>query len=81
MNLNANTKRLVGQLNANLKESLEGAADVQGKGQQFAQAMSEYHQAMTIRGMTDEAKTLLWKAALSSVGLYGAKKIWDAAGQ
>jgi hypothetical protein len=78
MNLNANTKRLVGQLNANLKDALEGAADTVGKGEQFSQAMKEYHNAMTIRGMTDAAKDALWKAAFSAAGIYGARAIWNA---
>ena len=79
MNLNANTKRLVGQLNADLKGALEDAADTVGKGEQFTQAMQEYHNAMKIKGMTEEAKDLLWKAAFSAAGMYGARKIWEAA--
>lgn len=78
MALNPNTKRLVGQLNADLKSSLEEAADTVGKGQQFAQAMKEYHHAMQIRGMTDAAIDASWKAALSAGGLYGLNKIIQA---
>lgn len=78
MRLNPNTKRLVGQLNADLKSSLEEAADTVGKGQQFAQAMKEYHHAMQIRGMTDAAIDASWKAALSAGGLYGLNKIIQA---
>jgi hypothetical protein len=75
LSTNANIKRLVGQLNSNLKDSLEGAADTVGKGEQFTKAMKEYHNAMTLRGMTDSAKDAAWKAALTGVGLEGVKKI------
>ena len=78
MNLNANTARLVGQLNGSLKEALTDAADTVGKGEQFVQAMKDYHSAMTIKGMTEAAKAELWKIALGAAGVYGAKKIWDA---
>ena len=76
MNMNANTKRLVGQLNQNLKAGLEDAADTVGKGQQFADAMKEYHDAMTLQGYTEEAKSAAWKAALSGAGLYGLSKLF-----
>lgn len=61
------TKFLVGKLNADLKGSLADAADVAGKGQQFTQAMQEYHRAMQVRGFTDEARAMALKATI-----YGA---------
>jgi hypothetical protein len=76
MNLNPNTKRLIGQMNADLKDSLEGAADTVGKGQKFLDAMSEYHNAMTLRGWTDNMKANAWKAILTGAGLYGVKKFF-----
>ncbi len=78
MKLKPNTKRLLGQLNADLKDSLESAADVKGKGEQFTDAMKEYHHAMQLHNLTEEAKSALWKAALTGVGLYGAKKILES---
>jgi hypothetical protein len=78
MALKPNTVRLLGQLNSNLKDALESAADTQGKGQQFVNAMKDYHNAMRIRGMSDAAKEAAWRAALGAAGVYGAKKIWDA---
>lgn len=77
MNLNPNTQRLLGQLNSDLKDSLASAADTVGKGQQFKQAMQEYHNAMTLRGFTDNAKELAWKSLLGGLGVYGTKKLWD----
>lgn len=78
MNLNPNTQRLLGQLNANLKDSLQDAADTVDKGQQFTQAMQEYHHAMQLRGLTDEAKQILWKAALGGVGVGAGSAILKA---
>lgn len=78
MNLKPNTVRLLGQLNDDLKSSLADAADVKGKGAQFLQAMKEYHNAMSIQSMTDEGKQMLWNGALKALGVYGARKIWDA---
>lgn len=75
MNLNPNTARLVGQLNADLKSSLQQAADTAGKGAQFQQAMREYHNAMKLKGYSDAAIAHAWKWALAGAGLYGAKKI------
>lgn len=79
MNLKPNTVRLLGQLNADLKESLADAADTAGKGQQFTTAMREYHQAMKLRGFTDEAISQAWKMALRGAGIYGAAKIFGLA--
>jgi hypothetical protein len=78
MRLNPNTKRLVGQLNQDLKGSLQDAADTVGKGQQFQQAMKEYHHAMQLKGFSEAAIDAAWKAALTGVGLYGAKKVIEA---
>lgn len=72
-----NTLRLIGKLNADLKDSLEEAADTVGKGQQFTQAMKEYHHAMQLRGLTDAAKAYAWKAALGGVGVAAGKTLWD----
>lgn len=79
MSLKPNQVRLVGKLNADLKASLEDAADTVGKGQQFADAMKEYHNAMKIRGYSDAAIDAAWKAALGSAGVYGAAKIFGLA--
>jgi hypothetical protein len=78
MSINPNIKRLVGQLNSDLKGSLEGAADTVGKGQKFQQAMQEYHHAMQLRGFTEEAIDKAWKAGLGALGLGVAKKLYDA---
>jgi hypothetical protein len=75
MRLTPNVQRLVGQLAADLKTSLKDAADTVGKGEQFSQAMKEYHQAMQIRGMTDAAKAGAWKWALRGAGAYGIYKL------
>jgi hypothetical protein len=80
MSLSPNTKRLIGNLNQALKGAVQDTADLAGKGDQLSQAMSEYHHAMQIRGVTDAVKAELWKAVLTGAGIYGAKKIWDAAG-
>lgn len=79
MSLKPNTVRLLGQLNADLKSSLADAADTVGKGQKFADAMREYHQAMKLKGFTDEAISQGWKMALRGAGIYGAAKIFGLA--
>lgn len=79
MNLNPNTQRLVGQLNADLKESLQNAAHTAGMGSEFAQAMHEYRMAMKLKGASDAVIDAGWKAALSGAGLYGAKKVIESA--
>ena len=71
--LKPNTVRLLGQLNQNLKTSLESAADTAGKGDAFVSAMKEYHNAMRIKGMTETAIEQAWKAALGS-GNMGPRK-------
>jgi hypothetical protein len=75
MSLKPNTKRLVGQLNADLKDSLEGAADVVGKGDQFSDAMAEYHKAMQLRGLKEDAiealKSHMVKAVVTGAGITG----------
>ena len=76
MSLNAKTVRLVGQLNQDLKSSLSDAADTAGKGEQFQQAMREYHNAMLLRGYSENAISAAWKAALTGAGLYGAAKVF-----
>ena len=38
--------------------------------------MKEYHNAMTLRDMTDSAKKALWKGALGAAGLEGVKKLF-----
>lgn len=75
LSLKPNQVRLVGKLNADLKAALEDAADTQGKGQQFVQAMHEYRNAMRLRGFTDEAINNAWKLALKGAGVYGAAKL------
>ena len=77
LKLNANTKRLVGQLNQDLHESLTEAADTKGKGEQFTKAMKEYHNAMKLKGFTDEAISIAWKSALGGLGLGAGKKLLD----
>lgn len=72
--MNPNTKRLVGQLNADLKDSLSGAADSVGKGEQFTQAMQEYHNAMRLKGMSSQAIEYAMKAAITGgLGALGYK--------
>lgn len=72
--MNPNTRRLVGQLNADLKSSLQGAADTAGKGQQFADAMKEYHNAMRLKGMSEQAIQYAMKAAITGgLGALGYK--------
>jgi len=78
MAMKPQTKRLIGQLNADLKDALEDAADTQGKGEQFVNAMKEYHNAMKLKGWTENAIRAGWKAALAAGGLYGAAKIFGA---
>ena len=75
LSMKPNTVRLLGNLNSALKDSLSNAADVSGKGEQFQKAMSEYHNAMTVRNWTDEAKSLAIKGALGAAGLYGVRKL------
>jgi hypothetical protein len=79
MKLNPNTKRLVGQLNQDLKGSLQDAADTVGKGQQFQKAMTEYHNAMKLRGYSEDAITAAWRVALGATGTYTAAKIFGLA--
>lgn len=72
--LNPNMKRLVGQLNSDLKGSLQDAADTQGKGQQFTQAMQEYRNALRLKGLSSKAIDLAVKAAIAGgVGALGVK--------
>lgn len=79
MNIKPNTMRLIGQLNADLKSSLADAADTQGKGQQFTDAMKEYHNAMRLKGWSEDAIGLVWKNALRAAGVYGAAKLLGVA--
>ena len=72
--LNPNMKRLVGQLNSDLKGSLQEAAETQGKGQQFADAMSEYRNALRMKGLSEKAINLAVKAAITGgAGALGYK--------
>lgn len=75
MSLKPNTVRLVGQLNGALKDSLADAADTVGKGQKFQDAMKEYHNAMKLKGFSDAAIDVAWKAALTAGGIAGAEKL------
>jgi hypothetical protein len=75
MAMNPNMKRLVGQLNQDLKGSLESAADTQGKGQAFVDAMKEYHNAMTLKDWTADIKAKAIKTAIAGAGLYTAKEL------
>lgn len=70
MGMSPNTKRLVGQLNQDLKGALEDAADTKGKGEQFVQSMKEYHNAMRLKEMSDTAKAAAIKAGI--VAAFGA---------
>ena len=69
MQTKPNTLRLIGQLNQDLKGSLADAADTVGKGQQFTDAMREYHNAMKLKGWTDTAINAAWKTALGAAGV------------
>lgn len=75
MAIKPNTARLLGQLNADLKDSLKGAADVVGKGDTFAKAMQEYHSAMRLAGWTENAISNGWNAALTAAKVGGLAKI------
>lgn len=68
MTTNPNTKRLVSELNQQLKGVLQETADVWNKGDLFADAMKEYHQAMQMAGLKDAAIGNMWKAALAAGG-------------
>jgi hypothetical protein len=60
-----------------LKGSLEDAADTVGKGQKFADAMKEYHNAMKLKGFTENAIKAALGAAATAAGVAGIKKIWE----
>lgn len=84
MGMSANTKRLVGQLNQDMKGALQDAAATKNAGAKFSDAMKEYHKAMKVSEMTDEAKALAIKGALAaSFGAAGTagymlyKKLFD----
>jgi len=73
-----NTKRMVGNLSKSLNGAIQDTADVAGKGTQLASAMKEYHQAMQLKGFSETAIDLAWKAALGSLGIGAAKKLWES---
>jgi hypothetical protein len=84
MGMSANTKRLVGQLNQDLKGALEDAAATKNAGEKFTGAMKEYHNAMRVSEMSDKAKALAIKGALyAAFGAAGTagyaiyKKLFD----
>ena len=77
MQTKAPTLRLIGQLNSDLKGSLQNAAAVAGKGEKFADAMKEYHNAMRLRGFSEQAIKAAIGAGLTAAGIAGVKKIWD----
>jgi hypothetical protein len=85
MSTNPNIKRLVVELNGKLKDSLENSAEVVGKGDQFTDAMNEYHKAMQIQGLKEDAidalKTHIIKAVVTGAGMagggYALKKFLD----
>lgn len=74
MGSNANTKRLVTELNSQLKGALKEATDVIGKGDTFTQAMQEYHQAMKLAGWKEDAIEHGWKVALGALFTGGVAK-------
>lgn len=73
-----NTLRLIGQLNSDLKASLEAAADTVGKGRQFADAMKEFHHAMQLKGFTENMIKAAIGAAITGAGVAGVKTLWKA---
>lgn len=75
MNLKPNQVRLLGQLNMELKGSLADAADIVGKGEQFTSAMKEYHQAMKLKGWSEDAISAGWKVALGALGVHELTQI------
>ena len=79
MSMTPNTKRLVGGLNVALKDAVQETADLAGKGEKLSFAMKDYRNAMKLRNLGDTVKEELWKAILTGAGIYGARKIWDAA--
>lgn len=75
MAMKPNTQRLVGQLNADLKDSLIDAADHAGKGQKLADAFTEYSNAMKLRGFSEKAIQYGLKTLLAAGGLGAAEKL------
>lgn len=80
MSLTPNTKRLIGNLDHSLTDTVQGTADLAGQGDKLSKAMSEYHHAMQIRNVSEAIKQEFWKTVLTGAGIYAGKKIWDAAG-
>lgn len=65
-------QREMGNLRAKLNDSLTGAADTVGKGQQYANAMKEYAQAAKLNSYRDELVKALVKGALPVATATGA---------
>jgi hypothetical protein len=68
MEMKPATKRLVGQLNAELKEALKGAASQVGKGYVFSGAMKDYHRAAQTRDFFNAAKDAAVKSLPYGIG-------------
>lgn len=80
--VNPTMQRQLGAMRAALHDSLVGAADTVGKGEQYAKGMSEYAKASRAAARWNDAKPGLKKALWAALGTAGltpvAKKIWDA---
>jgi hypothetical protein len=80
LSMTNNTKRLVGNLDRALSNSIQNTANMAGEGEKLASTMKEYHNAMRISGLSDKAKSYALKAALGVTGwtiykeLFGAKE-------
>jgi hypothetical protein len=81
MKMSPKIKMLLGQLNADLKESLTGAAGVAGKADEFTKAMGDYHKAMQIKAGIEWLKETGVKAALGgAAGAAGYEMVKKATG-
>lgn len=75
-------KREVGNFRAALNRSLQGAADQVGQGQNYADAINEYARASRQKELVGDAAKYVGNQAVQKLpwllGLYGAKKVYDA---
>ena len=75
-------KKAVVDLTRSLKSSLSDAASSVGVGDEFFNAMSEYHKAMKAKEMIEEVKDILVKKGIGALGAgalggYAARKILE----
>jgi hypothetical protein len=74
-------KRGVGEFTRGLNESITNAAGQVGQGENYQAAMSEFRNAMKLKGYTEKAIDLLWKTlagmGAAGAGVYGVKKVME----